>query len=534
MNAIAILFGGKLRKAAFEKVLSAEAGEGKLCALTLALKKAASFPGVTKTMLLAGAGFDRLAGEAGFAAGAETEVRVLEDLTVKTLLRALAELSRPFDLLYFAWADTPFLDPVLAGKTAERHIRYAAEYSYADGWPCGLAPELVAPSTVGILAALAENDEAPISRDALFRVIQKDINAFDIETEISPVDLRSHRLSLTADSRRNLLLLTRFQEAGFAGYEDAGRVIAENPALLRTLPAFYAVQVSGPCPQACAVCPYPRFTGPHGENVTVRRDFMDAPRFEGLLDRIAAFSGDAVIDLSLWGELALHPQKLELIRMVLDRRDSLSLIIETSGIGWKREELEALASLAGTDRTSKPWTAPEGPLSWIVSLDAAGSGRYGEIRGPGFEEALETAGTLLSLFPKDAYIQALRLQGEEDDIETFYRSWKERGAKVIIQKYDDFCGFLPKKQAADLSPVRRHPCRHLMRDMSILIDGRVPQCREDLSVLGNVEGGGILGNAFDETLEAIWGRGGEQYLEHCSGFYKGICGECDEYYTFNF
>ncbi|MDR0759254.1 MAG: spiro-SPASM protein [Treponema sp.] len=541
MNALAVLYGGSLRKAAFEKVLFAEPGGEAVCALAMALKKASSFPGVAKTALLIGADFERLAGEAGFAAGEGTEIRILPELNVKTLLRTLAELSRPFDLLYFAWADAPFLDRDLAGKAAERHLRYAAEYSYADGWPYGLAPEIVAPSTAGILAALAEGDDGPVNRDALFQVIQKDINAFDIETEISPVDLRSHRLSLTADSRRNLLLLTRFQAAGFTGFAGIEQRIAEKPELLRTLPAFYAVQVSGPCPQTCAICPYPRFTGPGGEAVKARRDFMDPARFEGLLDRIIAFSGDAVIDLSLWGELALHPQKMELIRMVLARRDSLCLIIETSGIGWKRGELETLAALVGEDRPFRPWTAPPGPLSWIVSLDAAGKERYGEVRGPGFEEAVGTARALLSLFPQDAYVQAVRLAGAEDDIETFYRSWKDQGAKVIIQKYDDFCRFLPQKQAADLSPVRRHPCWRLMRDMNILIDGRVSLCREDLSVLGGNAASGnkfpgsvFLGSVFDEPLEAIWSRGEERYREHCSGRYKGICGECDEYYTFNF
>ncbi|MDR2071155.1 MAG: spiro-SPASM protein [Treponema sp.] len=536
MNALAVLYGGSLCKSAFEKVLCVEPGEEKACALTLALKKASSFPGVAKTVLLAGADFERLAGEAGFALRGGTEIRILPELKVKNLLLVLAELSRSFDFLYFAWADAPFLDPALAGKVAERHIRYAAEYSYADGWPYGLAPEILSPSAAGILSALAEKDDGPVDRETVFQVIRKDINAFDIETEISPVDLRSHRLSFTADSRRNLLLLTRFQAAGFTGSAGIEGIIAEKPELLRTLPAFYAIQVSGPCPQACAVCPYPRFPGPRGEEVTVRKDFMDPSRFEELLDRIIAFSGDGVIDLSLWGELALHPQKLDLIDMVLARRDNLSLIIETSGIGWKKGEFETLASRVREERPPKPWTAPPGPLSWIVSLDAAGRERYGEVRGPGFEEAVENARTLCSLFPDDAYVQAVRFQGAEEDIETFYRSWKDRGAKIIIQKYDDFCGFLPKKQAADLSPVRRHPCWRLMRDMNIFMDGRVSRCREDLSALGGqgTPGSGILGNVFDEPLEAIWVRGGELYQEHCLGRYNGICGECDEYYTFNF
>jgi spiro-SPASM protein len=172
------------------------------------------------------------------------------------------------------------------------------------------------------------------------------------------------------------------------------------------------------------------------------------------------------------------------------------------------------------------------PLSWIVSLDAADSNRYREIRGPGFAEAVECAKTLAALFPKDSYVQAVRVKGAEDDIEQFYRSWKEEGAQIIIQKYDDFCGALPKLQASDLSPVQRRPCWHLMRDMAILMDGRVPLCRETL------DSGEILGNAFTEDLETIWARGEPFYREQCTAAgaiqYRGVCAGCDEYYTYNF
>jgi spiro-SPASM protein len=362
-----------------------------------------------------------------------------------------------------------------------------------------------------------------VERDALFAAIQKDINAFDIETEISPVDLRSHRLSLSADSRRNLLLLSALTEAGLKAADDAERIIAGRPELLRTLPAFYPVQAAGPCPQACSLCPYPQF-GAGQEGITGRKDFLDSGQFAALLDKIVEFSGDAVIDLSLWGELALHPQKTALLAAILDR-PPLSAVVETSGLGWNRAELEALAEAASRSAPRKNRLAS---LSWIVSLDAADGGRYREIRGPGFAEAAECARTLTSLFPGNAYVQALRVKGAEDDIEQFYRSWKDSGAKVIIQKYDDFCGALPRLQAADLSPVRRHPCWHLMRDMPVLIDGRVPRCRETLL------GGEMLGNAFTEDLGVIWARGAAFYREHGENHYGGPCAECDEYYTYNF
>jgi spiro-SPASM protein len=229
-----------------------------------------------------------------------------------------------------------------------------------------------------------------------------------------------------------------------------------------------------------------------------------------------------VIDLSLWGELSLHPQKEALITAILDR-PGLSCVIETSGLGWKPAELEALAAAASGAAPRKNRMAP---LSWIVSLDAADGGRYKEIRGAGFSEAVECAKTLLRLFPKDSYVQAVRVKGAEDDIEQFYRLWKDLGAGIIIQKYDDFCGFLPKLQATDLSPVQRRPCWHLMRDMAILIDGKVPLCRETLNA------GETLGNAFTEDLETIWARGELFYREHFP--YRGPCAECDEYYTYNF
>ncbi|MDR0568530.1 MAG: spiro-SPASM protein [Spirochaetaceae bacterium] len=512
MNALSVLYGAGLHKAAHASVFSGKN------AIALSMEQAGSFRDTRKTVLLTEDD------PAYKPEGLARSCTVLTEAhwTRKKLFDALARLSEGFDLIYFAWADCPFLSPDLAEAIAERHIRYAAEYSYADGWPYGLAPELLAPGTAGILSKILADEDGPVERDAIFSVIQKDINAFDIETEIAPTDLRCHRLSFTADSKRNLLLLSRFVSAGFSGWRDAERLIQERPELLRTLPAFYPVQVSGVCPQTCGICPYPRFSA--GEET-----FMEPDRFERLLDKIAAFSGDGVIDLSLWGEVSLHPEKLDIIRRVLARPD-LSLIVETSGIGWKTGDLETLAAEvqarpAGGNR--------QAPLSWIVSLDAHDPQRYREVRGPGYSEAADTAKTLLRLFPEDAYVQAVRVRGFEDDIERFYRFWKDCGANVIIQKYDYFCGFLPALRASDLSPIRRRPCWHLMRDMPVLLDGRVPLCREDLAVFAGT-GGRIGGNVFSDSLEIIWSRGEDLYREHCKAAYPGICAECDEYYTYNF
>jgi spiro-SPASM protein len=520
MNALLVLFANNLPEQAFEPLYYGKNS------VSLAVEQAKKFPGIGKTVLLASSG------DFFFLNSFPIEQR--ESWTKQSLLERIAELQAGFDCAYFVFADCPFLDPSLASSMIERHLRYAAEYSYADGWPYGLAPEILSPGTAAILAKINANDEGRVERDILFSVIQKDINAFDIETEISKVDLRCHRLNLCADSKRNLLLLQNFIAAYGQKIPDASgveQIIEQQPQILRTLPNYYPIQVFGGCPQACTLCPYPLFT-----DTQSRRDFMDTDKFELLLDNIIAFSGDAVIDLSLWGELSLHPEKLTLIEKVISRKE-LALVVETSGLGWKKEELEKCAELSrkvGIRKNQMP------TLSWIVSLDSADPKIYAQLRTTGFAEANECAKTLLAFFQKDCYVQAVRTTGAEDDIERFYRYWKENsplGEKnIIIQKYDDFCNHLEKKQASDISPIIRQPCWHIMRDIPILIDGTVPLCREDLVILKNAndERKHILGNVFKEPLDNIWKNGERYYCEHCKKNYTELCSNCDEYYTYNF
>jgi spiro-SPASM protein len=551
MKALVVLYGGDLRPQAFQKVFA-----GGKSAFDLALERSRLFPHRQKTVVLGWEGDFPGPREGPFPAELVFEAR----WSRRILLETVSRLSLGYDFTYVAWADCPFLDPDLSAAIAARHLQYAAEYSYADGWPYGFAPELLAPGIAGILAKIEGDEDNPVERDSIFAVLQKDINSFDIETEISPVDLRTHRMQLCADSKRNLLLLDRFAGAAapdFPCAAGAAEIIEKRPDILRTLPAYYPVQAARPCPQSCTLCPYPAF----GDSTAVDsaaadsstavspgtrpgpEPFLDPARFGELLDRIAVFSGDAVIGLSLWGELALHPRRMELIRQVLER-PQLALVIETSGIGWNDQDLRDAAELVAA--------APAGPqnfspLSWIVSLDTADPLRYREIRGPGFTEAVECAKKLFSLFPADAYVQAVRTCGAEDDIEKFYRGWKEiapRGNRnIIIQKYDDFCGRLEKRQASDISPVERQNCWHMLRDLPVLLDGAVPLCREELLVLKGE--GRILGNVYRDSLETIWARGEEYYAEHCKAtrqntdsgektIYPGICTDCDEYYTYNF
>ncbi len=76
--------------------------------------------------------------------------------------------------------------------------------------------------------------------------------------------------------------------------------------------------------------------------------------------------------------------------------------------------------------------------------------------------------------------------------------------------------------------MTRFPCWQNKRELYVRLDGTVPRCRED------IRSEFTLGNLFSDPIETIWENGEQLHREHIAGSYPDICGECDEYYSFNF
>ncbi len=437
----------------------------------------------------------------------------------RSLVEALIQAGEGADQLLYLYGDCPFLDATVTARMLENHERYFAEYTFADGYPYGLTPEIVNASVLPLLLRLVGGGSEgttpistePISRETLFTIIQKDINSFDIETEIAPVDLRMLRLSLTCDSRLNYLLCRNLATAGAVDEPGVLEIVQKQQVLLRTVPAYFNIQIIDGCPQACGYCPFPQFGG----DILSNRNEMSLDSFRRTVEQINAFSPEATISLSLWGEPALHSRIAEMIRIV-ENSGSIHLNIETSGIGWNPQTITELAKV-GLHRTE-----------WIVSLDALQPDLYARLRGNGFAEAVRSIELLLKHFDRHVHVQAVRMNENEEQLEEFYRGWKSKTDNVIIQKYDDFCGQLPARKVTDLSPLARHPCWHLKRDMVVLLDGTVTMCREDIFRKQ------VLGNVLNEEIGEIWRRGEDLYLAHLRKEYPDLCKGCDEYYTFNY
>lgn len=431
--------------------------------------------------------------------------------------------------ILYLQADSPFTDRELCDKLLDIHIRYRAEYTYADGYSPGFSPEIIAARTVPNLVDLARRhhkdgeESERIPRDALFSLIQKDMNAFDIETELCPLDLRAYRFSPTCDTRRNRISAMRLRDEGVVNAQKLVETLPSRPDLLRSLPAFLWVQVAANCPQACSYCPYPKM-GSDLKDLDPREksEIMPVDRFRKLMDMAEELCDDLVVDISLWGEASRHPEIFDIADAALSK-PRFSLIIETSGIGWGVGLAERIMAIA-PDR-----------LDWIISLDDENPKGYEALRGEGRDEAFAFARHLASVNPRRVHIQAVRMKDNEEGLEAFYRGWKKITENVIIQKYDSFAGCLPDRTVTDLSPLERNPCRHLARDMAVLLDGSVPACKHSLiagddGILHYQE---ILGNVFIDGLPELWKRQNSWYERHIDGNYPSACRSCNEYHTYN-
>lgn len=452
-----------------------------------------------------------------------------ENWSLSMILEELSSLSEGFDNVVFAWGDCPFYNDELTKELYEQHVEYSAEYSYADGWPYGLVPEMLATGTVRILSKIAvEKKEiagVKLKKESLFDLIKTDINSFEVETLISPVDYRMYRLEFTSSSKRGALLCDRLAAfKGKSALEFCNEAV-KSAAILHTLPYFYSIQVAEKCSGNCIYCPYPaEYKKKFGKapSEAGASAFMTYEKFSNIIEGIKDFSDDAVVALSLWGEPMYHPELVQLIKKVLEY-PSLSVLVETTGVNIDNAFCDAVKAVV---EEAPARTCDYPPVMWIVSLDAVTEKTYAALH-PGSPMTLEKASAAAELlrkgFPESTYVQMIRTEQNENELEAFFRGHDNR----IIQKYDYFCGKMPQFKPADLSPVCRNECWHLRRDMQILSDGSVPLCKEYLF-------DSCVGNVFYESFESVWNKGLPLLESHIKKEYPDICRNCDEFYTCNF
>ncbi|MCS6972210.1 MAG: spiro-SPASM protein [Leptospiraceae bacterium] len=413
----------------------------------------------------------------------------------------------------------PLFDPSLMEKLFAIHTEYRADITYGENLPPGIAPYWVSPDLLESLAILEAPDDATAS--GLRAFVEKNINHFHAEVHYEEPDLRLFRLDFSLATARSLHETKALQQkldssAPYAGLKPA---FDADPALLVSFPSYIELEF-------CSTAEYISDFSPL-KAIPQQRQFLERRHLDTLLDFLAQGFGDTSVCAGGLGEPLEHPHCAEYLQLLLESPHVRYVFVETNGI-----YLEKIQHLAGHAQAKK--------LRVIIFLNSLE--RFSELSGAPqglLEKVKNNTRNLVRAFREHGhnaqdlvYVQALKVNENETEIDALYALAEELGASFLLQKYNRYAGLLPERRVSDMTPLERFFCWHLRRDLFIRANGEVALCKQTVDPNKKT----ARGHLDQQSLVQIWESQRNDFVANYRESYPPYlpCAQCDEYFTFNF
>jgi spiro-SPASM protein len=402
-------------------------------------------------------------------------------------------------------ADAPFLDPDTVTEMLSLHTTYLAEFTYSENLPTGLGCEIFSRDIIALVPE-TEGTRLPLSK-----VVKGNINQFDVELYYRSPDLRGKRMSFRCGNVRERAIMERIasRHGGIPSHPALAEIIETHPELLYLTPSWYEVEITT-ARVSETVCTAPRPAAPLVMNI-------DA--FRSLITQADSAGFPYAISLAGRGDPLCHTAFLDFVSAALHSTVLEMLVIETDALPADQGIIEFFR------------TTPDPRIRFIAEINGHDNATYTAIhRGGSFEKALTTVRALGEILPSSSvYVQIQKIRETESFLDRYYDFWEQEHLPIILMKQNTWLGMVEDRRYYDLSPLERTPCWHLLRDLYIQADGRIPFCKQDIGAQA------VSGSLGDEPLSAIIERRRELYLNDCAGNYPACpdCRSCDEWYTFN-
>ncbi|UCB46147.1 MAG: spiro-SPASM protein [Spirochaetota bacterium] len=434
---------------------------------------------------------------------------IVDDWKLHTVFNAMYSACREYEDIVYWYIDAPLIDTAITKQMQKSHREEVADYTYGEGFPEGITPEVLRTNILPKLISLIGDEKKSIRRNSIFEVLSKDINSFDIETFFSPKDMRLERIQLFTSLKRTRLIVDSVVERkGFGcSFEELAGLFESEPSVTRTVPSYIEIEITNKTNIGYIYSPLQFLTRPRG--------LMPFRHFEKIFNKLLDFSENFYIAFSLLGEPLMHQDIARFIELVVVN-NGVNLILETDGTLFTPDFSDYIHKLDADN------------LSIIFEVDAIRDDTYRKIRGGDLSMVERNIRYLLEKGVDNVYVQMVRMDVNEDEMLEFFEVWEREAKGAVIQKYNSYLNLLPSLSGSDLKPLERGKCWHLLRDLVIFWDGKVPRCKQDIN------GKFLLGNILEDTLPDIWKRGEFFWLDHSRKEYDEYCKICDEYFTFNF
>ncbi|MBU0637833.1 MAG: SPASM domain-containing protein [Planctomycetes bacterium] len=291
---------------------------------------------------------------------------------------------------------------------------------------------------------------------------------------------------LTADTRRSRELLT-------AAFGELGEDV--NATALCQWLRQRGHDRPGPLPvelelELTTDDPLPETTlRPRGDHVP-RRQLHDLQHVARLAEELAQYD-DRLVFIGGHGDPLLHPEFANVCQC-----------LRTAGV---------CGVAAGTTLVSLPDVAFEALFEARVDLlevrlDANSAETYRRVHGADhLKRVLDHIERIQAerhkrMAPQPIVVCSLtRCAATVAEVEAFFDGWIKATGWAVIAGYNEYCGLLPPDSLLAHTPPIREPCRRLGTRLTLLADGTVALCEQD------VAGAQPAGDWFETPIMDIWG-----------------------------
>jgi sulfatase maturation enzyme AslB (radical SAM superfamily) len=278
-------------------------------------------------------------------------------------------------------------------------------------------------------------------------------------------------------------------------------------------PTDILVETLAHCNLNCTMCPQDQLTRPRGR--------MTFGLWQKIVDEIAEVSPTTTIWPALMGEpLIMAPEIFRWIRYAKDQ--GVGRVAMNSNLNLLKRAHTGPLVASGVDQV-------------IVGLDAATPATYAAIRVNGDLDRVRTAITdlietreALNWTTPRVTLQFIVMDENEAEEQAFVDYWQGTGLplELKIKPRTGWGGTVPVWSGmVDGRDTERMPCTWLLRQMTVLWNGRVPQCD------GDWDGKTNFGDLNRQTIGEVWnGALASIRRRHLAGDYDfAPCRQCEDW-----
>lgn len=424
---------------------------------------------------------------------------VVSDTSAENVLNVMIKEAKNSDNVMVANATNPFFDKKFIHKMFFQHRDLLADYTYAIGYPDGLIPTILSVSCLKQLQIISKENDFDVTKckNYLFQLLSKDINSFDVETFVSPVDLRIKRISVgNSDVGEFVFTSSLIDKLGVnVAYDELVDFLSKkSDSLFSTIYGMF-IDITNKETTSATYLP----TSVSSVN------FANSEMIEKIAKEIAEINSKMRIVIGNKCEPMIHSNFVGIVNSFTSK--GFDVIVETFG----NDIPENISEIIDIDN-----------VTFVFKIDAQNENTYKVIHPTGnYKNVIDNYEKIKGL-GFNTYFQILRTMETESDIEKMI---KDKQENILIKKYSSYCGVLDDKKVVDLSPLERFECYHLRRELYLDSALDVYYCMYSAEKIGN---------AGNEKMTDLIDKQKNAFSSHAQGKMRDFCLMCDDYYTFNF